>query len=144
MPEPASDDEQILCLKIKIRGSPATAIGVHDIVKAIYNFADLHGHKLSNPDREKRALPWRRSSCASERPAPRRSGSHVRSSTRFLALRVMALPERMGAGRKRRVRDARRASRTVAERFHSWLSGKQAEKLRWGGGLKMLSASSKI
>ncbi len=50
--EVSSDDVRILCLKIKNRGSPATAIHVRDIVKGIYNFANLHGHKVPNPASE--------------------------------------------------------------------------------------------
>ncbi|MCG3143503.1 MAG: Prophage integrase IntA [Gammaproteobacteria bacterium] len=52
LPEVSSDDVRILCLKIKNRGSPATAIHVRDIVKGIYNFANLHGHKVPNPANE--------------------------------------------------------------------------------------------
>ena len=52
LPEVSSDDVRTLCLKIKNRGSPATAIHVRDIVKGIYNFANLHGHKVSNPASE--------------------------------------------------------------------------------------------
>lgn len=49
LPEVSSDDVRTLCLKVKNRGSPATAIHVRDIVKGIYNFANLHGHKVENP-----------------------------------------------------------------------------------------------
>jgi integrase len=49
LPEVSSDDVRTLCLKVKDRGSPATAIHVRDIVKGIYNFANLHGHKVENP-----------------------------------------------------------------------------------------------
>ena len=38
-----------LCLKVKERGAPATAIHVRDIVKQIYGFAILNGEKLANP-----------------------------------------------------------------------------------------------
>jgi integrase len=43
------DDLRALCLKVKERGAPATAIHVRDIVKQIYGFAILHGEKLANP-----------------------------------------------------------------------------------------------
>jgi integrase len=43
------DDLRALCLKVKERGAPATAIHVRDIVKQIYAFAILHGEKLANP-----------------------------------------------------------------------------------------------
>ena len=37
------DDLRALCLKVKERGAPATAIHVRDIVKQIYGFAILNG-----------------------------------------------------------------------------------------------------
>src|SRR6516165_7999142 len=43
------DDLRALCLKVKERGAPATAIHVRDIVKQIYGFAILNGEKLPNP-----------------------------------------------------------------------------------------------
>lgn len=43
------DDLRALCVKVKERGAPATAIHVRDIVKQIYGFAILHGEKLKNP-----------------------------------------------------------------------------------------------
>src|SRR5260370_13641747 len=43
------DDLRALCVKVKERGAPATAIHVRDIVKQIYGFAILHGEKLANP-----------------------------------------------------------------------------------------------
>jgi integrase len=43
------DDLRALCMKVKERGAPATAIHVRDIVKQIYGFAVLHGEKLKNP-----------------------------------------------------------------------------------------------
>jgi integrase len=43
------DDLRALCMKVKERGAPATAIHVRDIVKQIYGFAILHGEKLKNP-----------------------------------------------------------------------------------------------
>src|SRR3984885_12732129 len=42
-------DLRALCLKVKERGAPATAIHVRDIVKQIYGFAILHGEKIANP-----------------------------------------------------------------------------------------------
>src|SRR5713226_8445622 len=46
------DDLRALCLKVKERGAPATAIHVRDIVKQIYGFAILHGEKIANPANE--------------------------------------------------------------------------------------------
>jgi integrase len=43
------DDLRAICLKVKERGAPATAIHVRDIVKQIYGFAILHGEKVANP-----------------------------------------------------------------------------------------------
>ncbi len=43
------DDLRALCIKVKNRGAPATAIHVRDIVKQIYGFAILHGERISNP-----------------------------------------------------------------------------------------------
>jgi len=43
------DDLRALCLKVKDRGAPATAVHVRDIVKQIYGFAILHGEKVANP-----------------------------------------------------------------------------------------------
>jgi integrase len=43
------DDLRALCIKVKDRGAPATAIHVRDIVKQIYGFAVLHGEKVANP-----------------------------------------------------------------------------------------------
>jgi integrase len=43
------DDLRALCLKVKDRGAPATAIHVRDIVKQIYGFAILHGERIKNP-----------------------------------------------------------------------------------------------
>jgi len=43
------DDLRALCIKIKGRGAPATAIHVRDIVKQIYGSAILHGEKVKNP-----------------------------------------------------------------------------------------------
>jgi integrase len=43
------DDLRALCIKVKDRGAPATAIHVLDIVKQIYGFAILHGEKIANP-----------------------------------------------------------------------------------------------
>ena len=50
--EIAADDVRALCNKVKERGSPATAIHVRDIVKGVYDFANLHGHKAPNPATE--------------------------------------------------------------------------------------------
>jgi integrase len=43
------DDLRALCLKVKDRGAPATAVLVRDIIKQIDGFAILHGEKLANP-----------------------------------------------------------------------------------------------
>lgn len=43
------DDVRALCLKVKDRGAPATAIHVRDIIKQIYAFANLNGEKVRNP-----------------------------------------------------------------------------------------------
>ena len=40
------DDLRALCIKVKDRGAPATAVHVRDIVKQIYGFAILHGEKV--------------------------------------------------------------------------------------------------
>ncbi|MDX8527743.1 tyrosine-type recombinase/integrase [Mesorhizobium sp. MSK_1335] len=43
------DDLRALCVRVKDRGAPATAIHIRDIVKQIYGHAILHGKKISNP-----------------------------------------------------------------------------------------------
>lgn len=43
------DDLRALCLKVRDRGAPATAIHIRDIVKQIFGFAILHGEKVANP-----------------------------------------------------------------------------------------------
>lgn len=50
--EISPDDVRALCMKVKARGAPATAIHVRDIVKLIYAFAILHGEKTTNPAEE--------------------------------------------------------------------------------------------
>jgi integrase len=47
--EIAPDDLRALCLQVKERGAPATAIHVRDIVKQIFGYAILHGEKITNP-----------------------------------------------------------------------------------------------
>ncbi len=47
--EITSDDLRALCMKVKERGAPATAVHVRDIVKQIYGFAILHGERVANP-----------------------------------------------------------------------------------------------
>src|SRR4051812_2037057 len=42
-------DLRALCVRIKDRGAPATALHVRDIVKQVYGFARLHGEKIANP-----------------------------------------------------------------------------------------------
>jgi integrase len=44
-----ADDLRALCLKVKDRGAPATAVHVRDIVKQIFAFAILHGEQVTNP-----------------------------------------------------------------------------------------------
>lgn len=43
------EDLRQLCLKVKERGAPATAIHVRDIVKQVFAFAILHGERVKNP-----------------------------------------------------------------------------------------------
>jgi hypothetical protein len=43
------DDLRALCMKVKKRGAPATAIHVRDIVKQVYAHAIMHGEKVTNP-----------------------------------------------------------------------------------------------
>ncbi len=38
-----------LCMRVKARGAPATAVQIRDIVKQIYGYANLHGEKVENP-----------------------------------------------------------------------------------------------
>ena len=47
--EISSADLRALCVKVKDRGAPVTAIHVRDIVKLVYAFAILHGEKIRNP-----------------------------------------------------------------------------------------------
>lgn len=47
--EISPDDLRALCMKVKDRGAPATAVHVRDIVKQIFSFAILHGEKVANP-----------------------------------------------------------------------------------------------
>lgn len=60
------DDVRALCLKVKGRGAPATAIHVRDIIKQIYAFTNLSGKKVKNPATE--VMP---SSLATFRPRDR-------------------------------------------------------------------------
>jgi len=60
------DDVRALCLKVKGRGAPATAIHVRDIIKQIYAFTNLSGEKVKNPAEE--VMP---SSLATFRPRDR-------------------------------------------------------------------------
>jgi integrase len=46
------DDVRALCEKVKARNAPATALHVRDIIKAIFDFAALKGHKVANPAEE--------------------------------------------------------------------------------------------
>lgn len=47
--EISADDLRDLCNKAKVRGAPATAVHIRDIVKQVYGFAILHGEKVANP-----------------------------------------------------------------------------------------------
>ncbi|HET7837439.1 MAG TPA: tyrosine-type recombinase/integrase [Variovorax sp.] len=49
LPEITPDDLRALCMKVKKRGAPATAVHVRDIVKQVYAHAILHGEKVTNP-----------------------------------------------------------------------------------------------
>lgn len=39
------EDLRALCLRVKGRGAPATAVHIRDIVKQIYGYANLHGRR---------------------------------------------------------------------------------------------------
>ena len=47
--EVTADDLRALCMRVKERGAPATAVQLRDIVKQIYAYANLHGEKVENP-----------------------------------------------------------------------------------------------
>lgn len=47
--EVRAEDLRALCMRVKERGAPATAVHVRDIVKQIYGYAKLHGEKVANP-----------------------------------------------------------------------------------------------
>ena len=53
--EVRAEDLRALCMRVKDRGAPATAIHVREIVKQIYGYANLHGEKVANPADEVRA-----------------------------------------------------------------------------------------
>ena len=50
--EITEDDVRALCEKVKARNAPSTALHVRDIIKAIFDFAALKGHKVANPAEE--------------------------------------------------------------------------------------------
>ena len=50
--EITEDDVRALCEKVKARNAPATALHVRDVIKAIFDFAALKGHKVANPAEE--------------------------------------------------------------------------------------------
>lgn len=50
--EIAADDVRAVCKKVKDRGAPATAVHVRDIIKMIFDYANLHGAKVPNPAEE--------------------------------------------------------------------------------------------
>jgi integrase len=43
------EDLRSLCMQVKARGAPATAVQIRDIVKQIYGYANTHGEKVANP-----------------------------------------------------------------------------------------------
>lgn len=43
------EDLRALCMRVKARGAPATALQIRDLVKQIYGYANLHGEKAANP-----------------------------------------------------------------------------------------------
>lgn len=47
--EITEDDVRALCEKVKARNAPATALHVRDVIKAVFDFAALKGHKIANP-----------------------------------------------------------------------------------------------
>lgn len=47
--EITGDDLRTLCLRVKDRGAPATAIHIRDIIKQIFVFANQRGQRLPNP-----------------------------------------------------------------------------------------------
>ncbi|MQP74968.1 tyrosine-type recombinase/integrase [Stenotrophomonas sp. MYb238] len=47
--EVRAEDLRALCMRVKGRGAPATALHVRDIVKQIYGYASLHGERVANP-----------------------------------------------------------------------------------------------
>jgi integrase len=47
--EVRAEDVRQLCMRVKDRGAPATAIHVRDIIKQVFAFANLHGEKVRNP-----------------------------------------------------------------------------------------------
>lgn len=47
--EVRAEDLRALCMRVKERGAPATAIHVREVVKQIYSYANLHGEKVANP-----------------------------------------------------------------------------------------------
>ncbi|CAN7285945.1 tyrosine-type recombinase/integrase [Caballeronia sp. LjRoot31] len=43
------EDLRSLCMRVKARDAPATAVQIRDIVKQIYGYANTHGEKVANP-----------------------------------------------------------------------------------------------
>lgn len=43
------EDLRSLCMRVKARGAPATAVQIRDIVKQIYGYANTQGEKVANP-----------------------------------------------------------------------------------------------
>lgn len=43
------EDLRALCMRVKDRGAPATAVHIRDVVKQIFGYANLHGEKVANP-----------------------------------------------------------------------------------------------
>lgn len=43
------EDLRALCMRVRARGAPATAVHIRDLVKQIYGYANLYGEKVANP-----------------------------------------------------------------------------------------------
>jgi len=47
--EITEEDVRALCEKVKARNAPATALHVREVIKSVFDFAALKGHKMPNP-----------------------------------------------------------------------------------------------
>lgn len=43
------EDLRALCMRVRARCAPATAVHIRDLLKQIYGYANLHGEKVVNP-----------------------------------------------------------------------------------------------